>query len=227
MTDTIQEHDFVEIDYTGELPDGFVFDTTKKDVAEKHNLHTQEHKYGPIVVCIGEGHVLLGLEESLKGKESGKTYTFKLSPEKAFGKRDVKKVKVMPLDAFRKHKMNPYPGLQFDADGEMGTVMSVSGGRVIVNFNHPLAGKEVVYQVEIKRKVTDVQEQLKTFIKNSFHLPEEQTKIEVKEKNAEISLPFELPAPIVDLFAKKLNEITGLTVTIKKLEKAATKAMPS
>ena len=46
-------------------------------------------------------------------------------------------------------------------------------------------------------------------------------------KTAEISLPFELPAPIANLFTKKLNEITGLSVTLKKLEKAPSKAAQS
>ena len=63
------------------------------------------------------------------------------------GKKDVKKVQLVPLATFKEHKLNPHPGLQVDFDGKIGTVMRVSGGRVMVNFNHPLSGKEIIYEI--------------------------------------------------------------------------------
>ncbi len=210
MTDTIKFHDFVEVDYTGKLTDGTIFDTTQEAVAKKNNLFSEKTKYGSLIVCVGEKQLLPGLDDELVGKEVGKEYTLTLAPENAFGKRDIKRLKVIPANTFREHKLDPHPGLQIDVDGEMGTVTSVSGGRVIVNFNHPLAGKEVVYTIKVNRVVTDAQEQIKAFLNATLRIPESQVKVEIKEEKATVELPVMLPPPLVDALTKKLVEVTGL-----------------
>ncbi len=214
MPDTIKLHDFVEVDYTGKLPDGLVFDTTVADVAKQNNLYSDKTKYGPAIVCVGEQQLLPGLDTQFIDKEVGKEYTVTLAAENAFGKRDIKKVRVIPMSTFREHKTEPHPGLQIDVDGEMGTVSNVSGGRVIVNFNHPLAGKEVVYTFKIRRKVDDPVEQITSFLAMSFRIPEAQMKVEVQEgaqgRKATVELPVSLPPPLTDALVKKLAELTGV-----------------
>lgn len=210
MPDTIKLHDFIEVDYTGKLPDGLVFDTTLAEVAKQQNIHSEKTKYGSAIVCVGEQQLLPGLDAQLVDKEIGREYTVTLTPENAFGKRDIKKVKIIPMSTFREHKMEPHPGLQIDVDGEMGLVSSVSGGRVIVNFNHPLAGKEVVYTFKIRRKVDDPAEQIQSFLAMSFRIPEQQMKVDLKEGRATVELPVNLPAPLTDALIKKLNELTGV-----------------
>src|SRR3989338_9525675 len=122
MSEKIKLHDFIEIEYTGKLAEGAVFDTTSEKVAKEHRLHSPERKYHPAVICVGERQILPGLDAQLVDKELGKEYTLTLPPEKAFGKRDIKLVKIMPMDMFRQHKVQPHPGLQVDVDGEMGLV---------------------------------------------------------------------------------------------------------
>lgn len=214
MPEKIKLHDFVEVDYTGKLPDGMVFDTTIAEVAKEQHIHSEKTTYGPAIVCVGEQQLLPGLDEQLVDKEVGKEYTVTLAPEQAFGKRDIKKVKIIPSGTFREHKMEPHPGLQIDVDGEVGLVSSVSGGRVIVNFNHPLAGKEVVYTFKIRRKVDDAAEQITSFLAMSFKIPEVQMKVEAKEGKATVELPVSLPPPLTDALVKKLAELTG----VKELE---------
>ncbi len=210
MADKVKLHDFVELDYTGKLTDGTIFDTTSEAVAKDNNLFSEKTKYGPLIICVGEKQVLPGLDEELIEKELGKEYTITIPPEKAFGKRDIKRLKVIPVNTFRDHKLAPHPGLQIDVDGEMGTVTSVSGGRVIVNFNHPLAGKEVVYTIKVNRVVTDSQEQIKAFLNATLRIPESQIKVELKEEKATVELPVMLPPPLVDALTKKVVEVTGL-----------------
>ncbi len=210
MTTIVTVHDFVELDYTGSLPDGKVFDTTIKEVAQKNNLYSEKMKYGPATICIGENQILPGLDEQLINKEIGKEYTIHLTAEQAFGKRDVKKIKIVPMSTFRQHQVQPFPGQQIDVDGEMGFVMSVAGGRVIVNFNHPLAGKDVTYTITIRRKIADSAEQIGSFLNTTLRLPQDQINIQVKEGNAEVALPMELPAPFTEAIGKKLAELTGL-----------------
>ena len=218
MSEKIHLHDFVEIDYTGKLLGGTVFDTTNEKVAKEHHLHSKDQKYKPAVICVGERQVILGLDLNLADKELGKEYTLTLPPEKAFGKRDIKLVKVMPMDLFRQHKVQPHPGLQVDVDGEMGLVTRVSGGRVMVNFNHPLAGKDVVYTYTVLRKVTDQKEKVTAFLSGILRLPVEAMKIEVKDNAATVAIPGELPAQISTILAQKLVQLTGLKDILFKKE---------
>lgn len=223
MSEKIQLHDFVEIDYTGKLADGTVFDTTNEKVAKDHHLPSQNRKYKPAVICVGERQLLPGLDAQLPDKEMGKEYTVTLPPEKAFGKRDIKLVKIMPMNLFRQHKVQPRPGLQVDVDGEMGLVTRVSGGRVMVNFNHPLAGKEVIYSYKVLRKVTDQKEKVTAFLSAILRLPAEAMKIEVKDDAATVSIPGELPTQISTILAQKLVQLTGLKDILFRKEEAQKK----
>lgn len=223
MTETIVEHDFVELDYTGKLTDGTVFDTTSQDVAKENNLPTENQKFSPATICVGENQILPGLDENLVGKDVGKEYTIKLTPEKAFGKRDIKKMRIVPMSTFKEHQVQPQPGLQIDVDGEMGTVMRVAGGRVIVNFNHPLAGREVVYVIKVNKKITDKEEQLKAFLNTTLRLPRENIKVRIEtdgsEEKAVIEIPMDLPPQFTDALGEKLAKLTKLKeIKFKKPE---------
>ena len=210
MAETIKTHDFVELDYTGKLTDGTIFDTTSEEVAHQAEIPHDHGSLKPMVVCVGEKQLLPGLDDELEGKEVGKKYTVNLQPEQAFGKRDIKKMRIVPMSTFKEHKVQPQPGLQIDIDGERGTVSRVSGGRVIVNFNHPLAGKEVVYEIIVNRKITDKAEQVKSFLNATLRIPEEQIKVEIVEGKAEVELPMGLPPQFTSAIAEKLTELTGL-----------------
>src|SRR3989344_1853379 len=221
MSEKIKLHDFIEIEYTGKLADGTVFDTTSEKVAKEHHLHSQNHRYRPAVICVGERQILPGLDLQLVDKEFGKEYTATLPPEKAFGKRDIKQVKIIPMDMFKQHNVQPQPGLKVDVDGEMGIISRVSGGRVMINFNHPLAGKEVMYTYKVLRKVTDQKEKVAAFLSAILRLPAEAMKIEVKDNAATVIIPGELPTQISTILAQKLVQLTGLKdILIKKEERA-------
>ncbi len=228
MAEIAQKKDFIELEYTGKLVDGLVFDTTSQAVAKEHGLENIRMKYGPVKICIGEGQVLPGLDEQLEGKELGKEYEVKLTPEKAFGKRDIKNMKIVPMSTFKEHKTQPYPGLQIDVDGERGIVTRVASGRVIVNFNHPLAGREVIYDFKIIRKITDVKEQISSYLDPILRMPQEKMEISVSgegtEKKAVVKLPFDLPPQFTEALGKKLAELIKLkAVDFAKKEAKAEK----
>ena len=210
MAEKIQHHDFIEIDYTGKLTDGTVFDTTVEAVAKQSGIGNEKTKFAPHVVCVGERQVLPGLDDSLEEKEVGSKFEVNISSENAFGKRDVKKMKIVPISVFKEHKVQPQPGLQIDVDGDRGIVSRVAGGRVIVNFNHPLAGKEVVYEVEIKRKVTDKAEMLSTFINSTLRIPLSQIQVSVNGDEAEVKMPIQFPEQFTSEIGKKLSELVKL-----------------
>ena len=72
------------------------------------------------------------------------------------------------MKVFIEHKINPIPGAVLTFDNKLGKVLTVSGGRIMVDFNNPLAGKEVVYKVKILRKVDNIDEKIKSLIEFLF-----------------------------------------------------------
>lgn len=182
----MKKHDFIKIDYTGKLEDGSVFDTTDADTAKQAGLGNENSKFGSVTICLGENHILPGIEE-LMIKQEQKEYDITLDPENAFGKKNAKLLKLMPMKVFRKQKIQPFPGLEVNIDNQFGIVRSVSGGRVIVDFNHPLSGRKLIYNVKFHGVVTDVLEKAKSVFKNELNIIDDilevrGTKLIIKEE---------------------------------------------
>ena len=212
----MKKGDFVELEYTGRIKDmDLVFDTTSEKEAKENKIHDAKASYGPIIICIGQGHVIKGLDEELEGKEPGKKYHIELSPEQGFGKKNAKLIQLVATSKFVKQKINPMPGLQVNIDGMMGMIRTVSGGRTLVDFNHPLAGKELVYDFKINRIIKDDEEKLKALLKLQLNLKD--IKADIKEGNATVSLNIkqELPKPIEEKLTKNIKE---LIPSIKKIK---------
>lgn len=185
----LKEGDFVKLEYTGKVKsDGYIFDTTSKDVAKDNDIFNSQAAYGPVTVCIGTSMVIKGLEDALKGKELGYEGTVEVPPDEAFGKKDPKLMKLIPTSKFKKHNVNPQPGLQVDVDGSMGFVRTVTGGRTIVDFNHPLSGKELEYDVKVLNKVDDVQEQISSVLTMKLNIKPDNYIIDVNGKKVTIKL---------------------------------------
>ncbi|HDI10337.1 peptidylprolyl isomerase [Candidatus Bathyarchaeota archaeon ex4484_205] len=140
----------VRIEYTGYVKEsGEVFDTTDEEVARKEGIYREGEKYGPKVVVIGAGHVIRGLEEEIEKMAPGEEREVDIPPEKAFGNRKKDLVKLISLREFKKAGIDPIPGRYVRIGGLMARVQSVSGGRVRVDFNHPLAGKTLRYKIKL------------------------------------------------------------------------------
>jgi FKBP-type peptidyl-prolyl cis-trans isomerase 2 len=125
------------------------------------------------------------------------------------------------MAVFKNQNIRPFVGLTLDVDGSRGVVRSISGGRVIVDFNHPLAGKKIEYELDIKRKVTDQKEQLKSFI-DMLRLPYDS--INIEGSKAKVIIKIDLPKEIKETLEKDLNRITSLDVELMgENEKAESK----
>ncbi|MFH1770270.1 MAG: peptidylprolyl isomerase [archaeon] len=205
----IKQGDFVEIDYTGTIKDGnIVFDTTQKEVAMANSLN-KEAKYEPIVICIGQGFILPHIEIELVGKKIGK-YTFDLMPEQSFGKKSAALLKLVPMKVFRQQEIMPYNGLEVNIDGQFGIIRNVSGGRVIVDFNHPIAGRDLKYDVEVKKFVTDDKEKLEALLKASG-LPYDSAS--VKENKAMIVISQPIADQVKAVFEEHAKKLIGIKKT--------------
>ena len=203
----IKKGDFIELDYTAKIKDDkLVFDTTLAEVAKASDSYNPKFKYEPVVICVGEHHLIPGLDDALEGKELGK-FTIEIPAEKGFGKKSASLLKLIPLKLFKQDKVDPFPGLEVNVDGQVGIVKSVSGGRVIVDFNHPLSGRDLAYDVELKRVVTDPAEQVRAILE-LIHLHHHG--IDIVEGKAKISVHDKLPEDVAKGIAEDIKRVTHL-----------------
>jgi len=203
----MEKGEFVKINYTGRVAEtGQLFDTTIKEDAEKENIRNPNAVYKALGVIIGEGFVIKGLDDSLAEHKPGDKYKIKIKPENAFGPRNPNFMRLIPLNVFKKKEVMPFPGMSVDIDDMVGIVRSVSGGRVIVDFNHPLAGKEIEYEVEIVEKI-EKKEEKALLIAEYFEMKADS--IEFKEDKATVSLlkscPEQVKKKVAETMQKHLN----------------------
>ncbi len=186
----IKKGDFVEFDFIGRIKStNTVFDLTLKDIAEKEGLDSKR-EFKPLIARIGEGHLIEGLDTALTGRELNKEFEIDVPAEKAFGKKNPKLIQLTSLNMFTTKKIKPYPGLQLNVDGSMAMVRSVSGGRVVLDFNHPLSGRELHYWVKPLKIITDDFEKAQSIVSLWG------VKADVKKgKDNEIQIKLELDLP--------------------------------
>jgi FKBP-type peptidyl-prolyl cis-trans isomerase 2 len=156
----VEKGDFILLELEGKDQEGRVFDSTKGEVAKK--LHGKE---GPLLVVFGMDRLIPGIYDALMGMKQGEEKSIHLNSDQAFGDRKKDLVKIMSSAEFARHKVNPEPGLVIHVDTDTGrlygTVKSVTGGRVMVDFNHPIAGQEVDYSIKLLNIYTTPEEKVK------------------------------------------------------------------
>ena len=183
--------DFVLLNYSAKVKEtSEVFDTTFEETAKKEQLYKEGEIYEPKLIVVGEGWVLKPLDEALLTMKLGKTQIVEISPEKAFGQRDPEKVKRVPLKHLISKGKNPVIGMRVEYNGKMASVRSIGAGRVLLDFNPPLAGKTLIYEAIVDKKIRAKKEKIKALVHR--RIPEaDQTKfgIALKEKTLAINMP--------------------------------------
>ena len=209
---TLQKKDFIEIEFTGRIKDtGNIFDSNIKKDLENANLKME---IKPFVFCLGEEMFVKGVDEFLVGKDLGE-YEIELSPENSFGKRNPQLIQRIPTRIFREHNTNPVQGAMFQFDGKVGKILTLSGGRVIVDFNNPLAGKNVVYSVNVLRKISDISEKIKAL--NDFFFRRD-FKFEIDGEKLILYVGKEFKQ-FAELFADKYREMLEMELKVREEEK--------
>lgn len=189
----LQKGDFILLDYVAKVKEtNEVFDTTNEEIAKKEHLYKEGDIYEPKLVVIGEGWVLKALDESLISMEVGKPAISEISQEKAFGPRDPEKIKRVPLKQLLAKEITPTIGLRIEYNGKTATIRAVGAGRVLLDFNPPLAGKTLTYDVTVQKKLETTEEQVASLIHRRIPVVD-QTKVSftVREKTISIDMPEE------------------------------------
>ncbi len=189
----VKNGDFILANYTLKIKEtSETVGTTIESVAKEAKLYHGEERYEPFFIIVGEGWVPKGLDEALTGFEVGKASTLELSPEKGYGVRDPKKVRLVPLRKFTAEGLTPVPGLQVNMDGKTAQVRSVGAGRVQVDYNHPFAGKTLVYDLTVEKIIeTDEDKVRKLAHKRIPPVDQEKFNIKIDEGKLEVEIPEE------------------------------------
>jgi peptidylprolyl isomerase len=135
----ISNNKVVQIHYTGKLTDGTVFDSSEgRDALE---------------FISGSGMIIPGLEEGLAGMKTGDKKTVEIGFEKAYGPVQEQARQEVPK-AQMPEGIELKVGMQLAAQGPQGqpmpvTVAEIKDEVVVMDFNHPLAGKDLIFEVEV------------------------------------------------------------------------------
>jgi len=189
----LQKGDFILIDYVAKVKETKeVFDTTKDDVAKKEHLHKEGEIHEPELVVVGEGWVLKALDDALTTMDINKPETVEISPEKGFGQRDPEKIKRVPIKQLYAKEINPVIGARIEYQGKTATIRSIGAGRVLLDFNAPLAGKTLIYDVTITKKLDKVTEKIGALVHRRVPVVEQDKfKLTLKGNDLTIDMPEE------------------------------------
>ncbi|MDR9439822.1 MAG: FKBP-type peptidyl-prolyl cis-trans isomerase [Halomonas sp.] len=128
----------VTLHFTLSLEDGTVVDSTR----DKQ----------PATFQVGDGNLPPGFEHPLKGLVSGDTGSFEITPEHAFGQHNPQNIQLLKRDDFENEEPEVGMVMSFAdaAGGELpGVIKHIEGEQVEVDFNHPLAGRTLTFEVEV------------------------------------------------------------------------------
>ncbi len=171
-------------------PDGTkkLHDTTNADLAKQEKMHDGKRVYGESPAIVGLGRLPKGLDESLTGKAVGEEGEVMVPPEKGAGQRDPKLVSLHSIREFIKLNIEPELGMPVVIGGRRGYVSAITAGRVRVDYNNPLAGKNLNYKYKIAKKAGTLPEKIHALLDMDYGLGE-QFKIEVDGDEADVVIP--------------------------------------
>ncbi|MFX1243202.1 MAG: helix-hairpin-helix domain-containing protein [Promethearchaeota archaeon] len=200
----VEEGDFVLVKLTARTQKGTIFRVSSEEDAKKAGLYDEQKAkqgyYTPEFVIVGKpGFLNEGLTEVIKEMNFFEKKSVRIPPTKAFGKRDPQKIERIGIAKFRRlnEGKNPEIGKEFtkQSQGQVqrGTVTNIVQGRVIVDYNHPLAGQSIDYNLEIIDKIEDFNKKIEYFM-ISKGIPQESIKdfqisYVPKSKTLEITIP--------------------------------------
>ncbi|WP_291764829.1 peptidylprolyl isomerase [Caldivirga sp. UBA161] len=191
----LQKGDYILLDYTMlTKDDGKVIETTIEEKAKEANIYDPNQAYGPRLIILGETKIFEPLEEALLKSDEGSEVTVEVPPEKAFGLRDQGKVKVISIREFYRTGKVPRVGDIVEYNNQRARVISVSSGRVILDFNHPLAGKVIVVNAKVVKKLTNDEDKVKEIVRQ--YLPRlDMSRVETKHENGQVTV--KLPSEVL------------------------------
>jgi peptidylprolyl isomerase len=189
----LEKGSLVLVDYTARVKDtNEVFETTREEEAKKKSeLYDPTRKYEPRLVSVGESWVLKGLDEALANASVGDKLNVEVTPDKGFGERDPNKVRMIPQRKLGDKADEVGVGDVIEVDDRTGIVRYVGSGRIQVDFNHRFAGRTLLYDVNVTKKLETDSEKVSALVRRRTGLEDSKVKVNLSAPNLEIELPEE------------------------------------
>jgi len=246
----VEEGDFILLKITSKTQKGRIFRVSSVEDAKKAGIYKEENEkqgqYSPDFVIVGKpGFLNEGLTEIVKNMNYFEKKSVRIPPTKAFGKREPQKIERIGIAKFRKlnEGKNPELGQEFVKQGpqgnQRGSVVRISQGKVMIDYNHPLAGQSIDYNLEVIDKIEEFNEKIEYFIINKGIPKESISEFNINYNKDDKSIEFTIPKMFLfqnltyvkfgiamDLQAHLADEINDVRF-VEIYEKMAIPAMPS
>jgi len=134
MKNKVSIGDVVKLSFIGKLEDGSIFDTSDR----------------PIQIEVGTGKLIKGLDRAIIGMEEGEQKEAVILPEEGYGLEDPDLITTMPREVFERNNLKPYVSMMLRTPHGDCYITRIIGDRVEVNYNHPLAGKTIIFEIKVE-----------------------------------------------------------------------------
>jgi len=177
----------VYVNYTAKVKDtGDPIESTVEEQAKKLDIYDADRRYEPRLVAVGEDWVLKGLDEEISKMDVGEKKTAELPPDRAWGERDPTLLRMVPLRKFGDKADDLRVGDVVEMDDRVAVIRFIGSGRAQVDYNHRLAGKTLIYDIEVVRKVEPGEDTIRSLMKRRF--PGEGDKMAFTQTGGEVSV---------------------------------------
>lgn len=184
--------DFIKIDYEMMVGDDRkVVATNLEKVAKENDIYDENTTYRDAVLVVGSENLFKEINESFIKAEIGKEVEVTITPENAFGVRDPKNIRVHTVREFQRLNIDPVVGQEVTINRKKGRVISVTPGRVLVDYNHQWAGKSVFYKYTVKEVIEDKVEKAKALIDMNYNIDSSKFELSLQDGNVNIVVPEE------------------------------------
>lgn len=181
--------DFLLVEYTVRIKDtNTVIETTDPELAKRENIYEPSRLYGPVLIILGKNWLNQYVEEEITKMNENEEREFEIPPEKAYGARDPGKIKTFSSREFQRRGYSVKVGDVVEIGGIRGVVKQISGGRITVDFNHPLAGKTLIYKIKVVKKLEDIVDKIKTLVSRHLRIPSGELNVEYVEDEKKVTI---------------------------------------
>ncbi len=137
---TVQKGDRIRVDYVGRLEDGTVFDQSAPEQ--------------PLEFTVGSGELIQGFDEGVIGMKKGETKTVSIPTEKAYGEKSEENIFEIEKTRFGADSNNLRVGMEVTAKtGYTGMIAAIYDENILIDFNPPLAGKTLIFEITLREIV--------------------------------------------------------------------------
>lgn len=155
-SNAVKSGDNVTVEYTGWFDNGTIFDTSNATIAQQAGIYDPESTYEPISFIVGNDEVIGGFDNATIGMKVGESKNITITPDQAYGEYDPTLIQPIPLSVLEEANITPHVNdtlyYNFDpvrVDHIVYNSTDVNNSSVYIDFNHPLAGKNLHFRLTV------------------------------------------------------------------------------